>query len=567
MAELPVLFSGTRRWLLLRLVINGVLQALTVIGSMLLVRHAFNVLLNPEFDDPEIHLFETTEVGQIALFALGLLGCTGLAAWLRYVERIDAERLGQDYVHRIRVKIFDRMKFFSYRALANRSTGASMLRFVGDLSSIRRWVSLGLARIVVSAIVTVISIAVLAYLDIYLAVSSLVILLFGLFWNLKLGPRMHRVVSDARRLRGKLAGNIAEKIRSIIVIQAFNQTDRERNRFRKQSWQLREVMIDRARASAAMRVVNDGATALSMAAILSLGALEVFHNMTSSGNVVAAMAVVGFLSNAFRDLGRVHEYLQSYRVSRRKIFEFMQTKALKARSAKRPDLQVQFGQIELQEVSLEGSLKTLSAIIPGGSRLAIIGNNGAGKSSLLQVVARLVDPTNGKILIDGQDIGLCSLASVRQAIAIVSPDLPLLKGSVRYNLQYREPGASEEERRRVRDLCEIDELLEKLPDGERFRVREGGGNLSLGQRHKLAIARALLGRPAILMIDEMDANLDEQAVQVLERVIREFEGTVLMVSRSAQRLALADCYWYLETGRLVKVETADNLRHRLVMES
>jgi ATP-binding cassette, subfamily B, bacterial len=563
MATLSTLFSGPRRWLFSRLIVNGILQALTVIGSMLLVRHAFNVLLNPEFDDPEVHLFETTEVWQIGLFALGLLSCTGFAAWLRYIERVDAERLGQGYVHRIRLKVFDRMKFFSYRALANRSTGASMLRFVGDLSAIRRWVSLGLARIVVSATVTVISISVLAYLDPYLAISSLLILSLGLVGNLKLGPRMHRAVSESRRLRGRLAGNIAEKIRSVIVIQAFNQTGRERNRFKKQSWQLRDVLIDRARASAAMRVVNDGATALSMAAILSLGALEVFHNMTSAGNVVAAMAVVGFLSNAFRDLGRVHEYLQSYRVSKQKIVEFMQTRALRARSSERPDLQINIGEIELQSVSLKGSLTRLSATIPGGSKLAIIGDNGAGKSSLLQVIARLIDPTTGKILIDGQDIGTCNLSSVRQAIGIVSPDLPLLKGSIRYNLQYRAPGVTEEERQRVRDLCEIDGLLQKLPGGESFSVHEGGGNLSLGQRHKLAIARALLGEPAILMIDEMDANLDRQAVQVLEKVIREFNGTVLMVSRSAQRLDLADFYWYLESGKLIKVETNDHC-HRLV---
>lgn len=563
MATLPTLFSGPRRWLLFRLIINGILQALTVIGSMLLVRHAFNVLLNPEFDDPEIHLFETTEVWQIGLFACGLLSCTGFAAWLRYVERVDAERLGQGYVHLIRLKVFDRMKFFSYRALANRSTGASMLRFVGDLSAIRRWVSLGLARIVVSATVTVLSISVLAYLDLYLAISSFIILSLGLVGNLTLGPRMHCVVSESRRLRGRLAGNIAEKIRSVIVIQAFNQTGRERNRFKKQSWQLRDVMIDRARASATMRVVNDGATALSMAAILSLGALEVFHNMTSAGNVVAAMAVVGFLSNAFRDLGRVHEYLQSYRVSKQKIVEFMRTKALRARSSGRPDLQINVGEIELQNVSLKGSLRRLSATIPGGSKLAVIGDNGAGKSSLLQVIARLIDPTSGKVLIDGQNIGTCSLSSVRQAIGIVSPDLPLLKGSIRYNLQYRAPGANEEERQRVRDLCEIDALLEKLPGGERFSVHEGGGNLSLGQRHKLAIARALLGEPAILMVDEMDANLDSQAVQVLEKVIREFDGTLLMVSRSAQRLDLADFHWYLESGELIKTETNDHC-HRQV---
>ncbi|MCF6267965.1 MAG: ABC transporter ATP-binding protein/permease [Desulfuromusa sp.] len=557
MSQLPTIFAGTRRWLLLRLIINGTLQATMVIGSMLLVRHAFNVLLNPEFSDPEVHLFDLGEVWQIGLFAAGLLGCTAFAAWLRFIERIDAERLGQEYIHRVRLTIFDRMSLFAPRALSNRSTGASMLRFVGDLSAIRRWVSLGLARIVVSAIVTLISIGFLGYLDPYLAICSLVILSLGLAWNLRLGPRMHQVVSETRRLRGRLAGNINEKIRSFVVIQAFNQQKRERSRFSRQSRQLRRAMIDRSRASARMRVVNDGATALSMAAILSLGSLEVFHNLTNSGSVVAAMAVVGFLSNAFRDMGRVHEYLQGYRVSRQKIIEFMQTKQLRGRSSKRPSLQIQKGTIELRNIHLRGALENISGIVPGGSRLAIVGDNGAGKSTLLQLIARLVDPSKGKILIDDQNIGQCNLSSVREAIGIVSPDLPLLKGSVRKNLCYRQPKAPKEEIERVKKLCKIDELLSQLPHGEDFRIQEGGVNLSLGQRHKLAIARALLGQPSILIVDEIDATLDPQATQVLQNVIQEFPGTVLMVSRSAERLALADIYWHLAEGKLVAVETND----------
>jgi len=550
MSQLPAIFSEARQRLFLRLIANGTLQATTIIGSMLLVRHAFNVLLNPEFDDPEVHMFDISEVWAIVFFALGLIGCTGFAAWLRFTERIDAERLGQAYIHQVRLTVFDTMSRFSPRALSERSTGSSMLRFVSDLSAIRRWVSLGLARIVVSLIVTIISISVLAYLDPYLALCSMGILSLGLTWNLKMGPHMHKVITEARSRRGHLAGNINEKIRSYIVIQAFNQLRRERRRFGKQSQRLSEAMVDRAGASAGMRIVNEGATALSMAAILSLGALEVFRNMTSSGNVIAAMAVVGFLSTAFHDLGRVHEYLQAYKVSKKKILEFMDTQQLRGRSAKLPDLQVSKGEIEVQKVRIRGILRNLSGTIQGGTRLALIGDNGAGKSTLLQIIARLVDPDRGKVLIDGQDIRRCNLNSVREAIGIVSPDLPLLKGSIRYNLLYRKPDASQEEIERVKQLCRIDDLLSQFPSGEKFRVKEGGENLSLGQRHKLALARALLGQPSILIVDEIDASLDQQAIKVFADVINNFSGTVLMVSRFADRLALADEYWYLAEGKL-----------------
>ena len=557
MIQLPTIFAGTRRWLLLRLIFNGFTQATMIICSMLLVRYAFNVLFDPEFGDAEVHLFELDDVWLIGAFAFGLLGSTGMAAWLRFIERVDAERLGQEYIYRVRLAVFDRMRFFSPRALSNRSTGNSMLRFVGDLSAIRRWVCLGLARIVVSAIVAVISIGVLGYLDIYLATCSTVILSLGLAWNIKLGPRMRHVISDTRRIRGRLAGNINEKIRSFAVIQAFNQQQKERSRFSKQSRQLRDVTINRARASARMRIVNEGAAALSMAAILSIGSLEVFRNQTSTGNVAAALAVVSFLSNAFRDFGRVYEYLQAYRVSREKIIEFMQTKRLLGRSSKRPSLQVDKGVIELQDIHLRGVLKNISATIPGGARLAIVGDNGAGKSTLLQVIARMVDPGKGKVLIDGQDVGQCNLASVRNAIGIVSPDLPLLKGSVRKNLRYRKPDASPEEIERVNQLCKIDDLLNQLAGGENFRIQEDGGNLSLGQRHKISLARSLLGKPAILILDEIDANLDQQTALMLEQVICSFSGTVLMVSRSSDRLALADIYLRLAKGKLVAIESND----------
>ena len=525
-----------------------------IVGSMLLVRHAFDVLLNPAFDDPEVNLFEMTDVGTIGLFAIGLLACTGVAAGLRLLEQVDAERLGQEYVHRVRMVLYDQMSKFAPRSFSRRSSGASVLRFVSDLSSLRRWVSLGLARIVVAGVVTLLSIGFLAYLDPYLAVGSLLILLFGLAGNLRLGPQLHRAVSEARRLRGRLAGNINEKIRSFTVLQAFNQVKRERKRFNNQSRQLRDAMVRRAFASGLMRIVTEGSTAASMGLVLSLGALEVFKGMTTAGNVVAAMAVVGFLSNAFRDLGRVHEYRQSARVSEKKILEFLQTRTMRGRSKALPALQVGPGEIEFRKIGLAGILDNFSAIAPGGSRVALIGPNGAGKSTVLQIAARLIDPDAGQILVDGQDLLKCNLESVRSAIGIVSPDLPLLRGSFGYNLRYRWPCATQTELDRIKNLCGLDELIDSLEGGEEFRIQEAGQNLSLGQRHRLAIARALLGDPALLIIDEIDANLDEHVGEIINRIMDEFKGTILMVSRSEVRLARAEYLWFIDQGKLIRIE-------------
>lgn len=560
MRTLPPIFAQDRRWIFIRLVLNGVLQAMMIVGSMLLVRHAFDVLLNPAFDDPEVNLFEMTEVGTIGLFAAGLLTCTGFAALLRLLEQIDAERLGQGYVHRVRITLYDQMCKFAPRTLSRRSSGATMLRFVGDLSALRRWVSLGLARIVVSGIVSVLALSFLAYLDIYLATSSFLILSLGLAGNLQLGPRMQRAVSESRRLRGRLAGNINEKIQAFNVLQAFNQTERERKKFRRQSDKLRLAMVAQASSAGQMRIISEGSTAISMALMLSLGALEVFRGMTSAGNVVAAMAVVGFLSNAFRGLGRVHEYRQSAQVSERKILEFLQTRTLRGRSATLPPLEVKAGTVQFEGIGLNGCLRGITATAPGGCRVALVGPNGAGKSTLLQIAARQIDPSSGRVLIDGQDLVECNLQSVRSVIGIISPDLPLLRGSVRYNLSYRWPCATATEIERVSKLCHLDEFLDTLPGGEAFRLQEAGKNLSLGQRHRLVVARAILGNPALLIVDEIDANLDPHAAEVLDRVMDEFTGTILMVTRAKSRLARADYIWHLEDGKLTRIEEQRQLK-------
>lgn len=554
MKTLPPIITGERRLIFIRLIINGILQAAMIVGSMLLVRHAFDVLLNPAFDDPEVNLFDMSEVGTIGLFAIGLLACTCFAALLRLLEHIDAERLGQGYVHRVRLTLYDQMSKFAPRSLGHRSSGSLMLRFVGDLASLRRWVSLGLGRIVVAVTVSVLALGFMTYLDHYLAAGSLIILCIGLAGNMLLGPKMHLTISESRRLRGRLAGNINEKVQAFNVLQAFNQTRRERKKFSRQSRQLREAMISKAWAVGLMRIVTEGSNAASMGLVLSLGALEVFKGMTSSGNVVAAMAVVGFLANSFRDLGRIHEYRQSARVSEQKIQEFLSCKTMRGRSTNLPSLQVKNGTISFEKIYLTGCLHDITATAPGGSRIALTGPNGSGKSTLLQIAARLIDPSVGRVLIDGQNLLECNLASVRGVIGIVSPDFPLLRGSIRYNLLYRCPDASAAEIDRVKTLCSLDEFLRTLPGGENYRLQEAGQNLSLGQRHRLTIARAILGNPTLLIVDEIDASLDEQAAAVFDKVLEDFSGTVLMVTRSKSRLARVDWCWHLENGRLVQIE-------------
>jgi ABC-type multidrug transport system fused ATPase/permease subunit len=133
------------------------------------------------------------------------------------------------------------------------------------------------------------------------------------------------------------------------------------------------------------------------------------------------------------------------------------------------------------------------------------------------------------------------------------PDFPLLRGTIERNLRYRWPQATTEEYDRVVKLCGIDEMLTTLPNGARTRIAEDGAGLSAGQRQRIALARALLGNPPILILDEADANLDVQASSVIDRVLGEYTGTVLLVSHRRDRIAKADVVWFMDNGRLLEV--------------
>jgi len=553
MTRLPHVLKGLRTVLFVRLVANGLAQAAAAVATILLVRFIF---------DDMLHADQPTRGGVLALTGGGLLATSWLIAWLRMVERIDAERMGQDYAHKVRLLLFDRLGSATPRVLQQRSGGAVMLRFVGDLTALRKWVSLGLARVTVTGLTATLALLALSAVNWVLALAVGVSLAFGLLRNLGMGLEIKSKEMEARRRRGHLAANIHEKITAAAVVQAFGQTDRERRRLARQSRRLKFAMVARARTIGWMRVVTEGATGAAVAFVLFLGVQEVSSGRTSAGGVAAAMAIVGVLAPAIQGLGRVHEYYQSAQVSRKKILEFLKTLVLSIDPHAGTDLLPGPGRLEFDGVCLGETIQGVSGLVRPGRRVALVGPNGAGKSTLLALADRLVDPDSGRVLLDGQDLAKHSLSSVHRAIGMVSADLPLLRGTVAKNICYRWPDAPAEEVNRVCGLCGVTEVLENLPEGDQTRLQEGGSNLSFGQRQRIALARALLGNPVLLLLDEADANLDEEANLLFDRLLAEFRGTVLLVSHQAARIAGVDEIWYMEDGRLIETGPPATMQHR-----
>jgi len=541
--------SGRRR-LLLRLVANGAGQAAATLASALLIRESFDRLIaGPDIADLRL----------VARLTLSLAVAAIFFAFLRLLERRDSERMGQDYIYSVRRSLFDHLLALPTRVLHNRSHGALMLRFIGDLSALRQWVSLGLARLCVAGIAIGGTVLAIASINGRLAVVVVAILLAGVLAARWTGNGLRKRVIEARRARSRLAANVDEKIAHSSVVQAYGQQHRERNRLLRQSSELRDAMVDRATSAGLLRAINDATAGLAAVGVIIAGAFEVAAGRASTGSIAAIILVIGMLVPRLRDLGRVQEYWYGAQVSREKLEEFLALGPRLRERRRAPDHAIEGGEIQFRGVSLRGALRNFSATAEAGKIIAIVGPNGAGKSTLLSLAARLIEPDSGQVLLDGAPLTQRNLKSLRQAISIFNPDLPLLRGSLERNLRYRAPGADRAELDRVIELVGLESLIMSLPRGLRYRISDAGRNLSTGQRQRVAIARALLGKPAVLLLDEPDANLDPHSARLIDDVLAKRLQTVLMVTHRPDRLSMVDEIWQIEDGRLVAHGTPEQM--------
>lgn len=550
MTEIPNILSGNRRWLMIRLVANGLAQAGVMVATAWLVKMTFDGYITPQ---------DAGQGDSLLWYGLGLAAMGCAIALLRMWEQVDAERMGQSFTHEVRVGLFNHMSRLSPRVLQRRSRGGVLLRFIGDLTALKQWVSLGVARLTVAGVTTVVTLVMLAMINVPLALVVGIALVAGAMAAYALGGWLQNAVREARRRRARLAANVGEKIASLAVVQVFGQSRREMRRVRRQSEHLMLAMVMRARAVGAFRGLIELTAALAGGGALLVGAALVSRGDITPGTVVAAMSIVGLLVPAMRDLGRVQEYWHGAVVSREKISDFIAMPGLDMPSGEALVLPPGPGELCFEDVATVTGVPGLTVTAAAGQVVALVGPNGAGKSTLLALAARLIDPAQGVVRLDGYDIRQLDSASLRQAVGMMTPDLPLLRGSIQRNLSYRWPDAPEQELAQARSMCGIDDILASLPMGGETRVSEDGANLSLGQRQRIGLARAILGNPRLLLLDEVDANLDPGAAWVLRKVVAEYPGTVLLVTHQLEWVRLADQVWYVEDGCLVESGTPDQL--------
>lgn len=527
---LPAILAGRRRRLFGLLIANGLGQALGAVAVAALVRHGFDVLVSTP---------PAADLRTLATTTIGLLGVTLALSWLRWRTSLDAERLGQDYVHAVRMRLFRHLARVGVTAAGRISHGALLLRFVGDLAATRNWVSLGLARLTVAGLATAASLVALALIQPVIAIAVGLSTLLSAVLVATLGPRMRTRNLTARRQRGRYAALLNDRIAGITVVESFGQERREIRRVRRASARLRAALIDRAAVVGLLRALAEASAGLASLIALLVGATQAAAGRASPGDVVAAMVVAGLLAPRLRELARVYEYWAAATVAREKQLQVLGLGTRRGRRGRQP-LPAGLQTLELRGVSLAPLFDRLDLRIEPGERLAVIGANGCGKSTLLRLLAGTLQPEHGGAYFGNQQLRRTRWAEIRGAFAMVAPDLPLLRGSLRLNLTYGLPGADPASVAQVLTDCRLQGLVDRLPHGLETRLTPDTGGLSTGERARIAIARALLTAPRVLLLDEADANLDPTSRAVMDDMFTSFTGTIVCVTHDEARVATAD---------------------------
>jgi ATP-binding cassette subfamily B protein len=529
------------RTTLLALVVLGVVQAAALVLLVLLLRLIVTGL-------------ETQRADLLAIvqWILALAGVLLLNALFRGVEFAVAEQMGYEHVRRLRMTMYAHLAEMAPRQLQFRSRGGLLLRFTGDLTMLRTWISRGIARGIVSLIVLIGGTAILAYLDPWIALAVLGVLVVGAALSLVAGNQLRRTTRWVRRKRTLLTSNVDEQVSSLATVQAFGRSAGEFARMARQNDSLTRTLRREARIRGLLRGIASGTAWLAMIPVLLVGAFEVSLGRSSLATVVTAATAARFLIGTVRDLGLTHDYWQRAKVSRRKIDDFLRSSSMRPDEPELEDLRPTKGRIAFADVTVPDALRGLNAVAEPGQLVAIVGPSGSGKSALLQTVARLLEPSAGTIRIDDQVLGSCSRSSARRFISLASSDVPLMRGTVRRNLTYRRPDASPAEVERIVRAWHLGEAFGRLEGGLDGWITEGGHNLSTGIRQRLVLARAFLGNPRILLLDNPTANLDAFGVEIYRRLVSRHAGTVLVASHDPDDAMFADVVWVMHGGTVVE---------------
>ena len=471
----------------------------------------------------------------------------------------------QRVIFDLRSDLYSHIQMLPLRWFDNRATGDLMTRVLEDVSSVERVLIDGVEQGVVAVLQVVIVIGVMFYVSVtltLLALAPLPFLVGGALWYTLTAHRRYRLQRQASSAMNSL---LHDNLSGIRQIKSFVREAEEHGRFNRMSNQLRHATLVVMRVWAIYHPSMYLFGSLGIVLVVAVGAKMVLSGAMQLGDLIAFLMLTGFLYEPIGRLHQLNQLLQAGRAAGERVFEIIDTPIEPGLSDKRDVAQIA-GDIRYENVTFayaEGlpALKNVSFHARPGETIALVGATGAGKSTLVNLLTRFYEHTSGEILIDGRSIREYNLRALREAIGVVTQESFLFNGSIRENLLVGKPDASDAELWHAVDAANARGFIERLPAGLESIVGERGVKLSVGEKQRLSIARALLKDPPILILDEATASVDtatERLIQeALERLM--FHRTSIVIAHRLSTIVHADQILVLDHGGIIERGKHDEL--------
>jgi ATP-binding cassette subfamily B protein len=542
------------------------LTALGAIGSLLLVTAA-NLLI-PQVIRWVIDSGITPGNMQVILWgALGLVGVAVVRGIFNFTQGFWSEKASQNVAFDVRNALFDKIQSLSFSYHDRAQTGQLMTRLTSDVEMVRQFTGMGLFQFINALIMLLGSAVFLVLMNwrlalIALATIPLLLLLIGRFM-MTVRPLFEQVQARLGALNTVLQENLA----GVRVVKAFAREPFEASRFQTANQAYLETNLQTVRAFAGNFPLIFLIFNLGTLAIVWVGGNMVISVTLSLGELTAFMTYLNFMIFPMMMIGMLSAMIARATASARRIFEILdaQSEVLDRPGAVLlPPIQ---GRVAFEDVSFRyvgGERDTLSHVNFGaepGQTVAVLGATGSGKSTIINLIPRFYDVTDGRVTVDGYDVREVTLDSLRSQVGIVLQETTLFSGTIRDNIAYGRLDASDQEVIEAAKAAQAHDFIVDMPDGYQTRVGQRGVGLSGGQRQRIAIARALLIDPHILILDDstssVDAETEYQIQQALDRLM--VGRTSFVIAQRISTVRNADLILVLDQGRLAAVGTHERL--------
>ncbi len=505
----------------------------------------------------------------------------GLYAFTYFVQQA-----GQRALADLRRRLFRHTLHQDHGFLTGTSTGELVARLTNDIDQLNAVLSQSIVIILVEGVTLIVIVTVMFVVNWRLAFLSLSVLPVVFFVTRYFRHRIRRSSSGERTAQAKISSFLNEHLHGMTVVQLFNREDESEDEFETYNRNYREALIELRWHSAVFLAVQEVLAAIGLGLILYGGGQGVLAGWATFGTLVA---FVQYTERAFRPVLRLSQEYNAIQIAlgaAERIHELL-TREPTVTSPEDPvRIDHVEGEIEYQDVHFwylpdEPVLRGVSLKIPKGQTVALVGATGAGKSSMVALLARQYDPTRGRILLDGVDLREYDLKELRRNVAVVPQDPICMEGTIRHNISLYRTDISDEEIRAAAEFSNAARFIEELPGAYDFKVLPGGENLSQGQRQLLSLARALALCPdGVLILDEATSSIDtatEALLQeALERVLASRTSVViahrLSTVRNADRIIVMDKGRIVEDGSHAELLKRDGFyarlhRHQLMAEA